>query len=461
MVIKMINLKKTIGFLCLSTILSTQLLANEAPVVQADVNDQNKMSDPKTVPTPIASDSVDDWSEDVLSRFGLDSYGENNGKFIMFASQSVSLKPTDPQYGDALINAFDKAMMNLQEKYIMIRFGKSTVEKVRSFYSDRSTNAKEIKLPPVNKDFMSKTLMLLDRGFEFANKKMDSELIKLGVDPESLKKMPEVKKKDLFRDKFIKNNIRKASGSIAGLVPVQTTLIRDSKGRTVIGIVAVASPKTIQISKDITLQRKSIIKGKGKDISSLLPKSSKEFMATMGTRLVYDLDGTPAIMSYGMGSYVPDSGDDYINDELKAEAKNAAIANADAQIAEMINGRMNAKNVRKNGEETRKFVEKEMIAGSDTVEKTIKNIIKTTTKNSKTSASAKLQGISTVKTWRYTSRKTGLKMVGAVRVWKYSTLAAVNSFNKPKPRVQKSNNRSQSFSDFQSSSAPVNTMDDF
>ncbi|MDA7817975.1 DUF4339 domain-containing protein [Sulfurimonas sp.] len=436
----------------------------DAPVAQADVNEQNEMSDPKTVPTPSASDSVEDWSEDVLAKFGLSSFGEHNGKFVLFAQQSVSLKPTDPQYGDSVINAFDKAMMNLQEKYIMVRFGQSTVEKVRSMYSDRSTNAKQIELPEIKPGFLGKALAMLDKGMQFAEAKLDQELIGMGVSPEDIHAATPKEKKDLFRDKFVKNNIRKASGSVAGLVPVQTTIIRDSSGNTVIGLVAVASPKTLQIAKDITLQRESIIRGNGKDISSLLPSSNKEYLGTMGVRLVYDLDGSPAIMSYGMGSYVPDSGDDYINDELKVEAKNAAIANADAQIAEMINGRMNAKNERKNGEETRKYVEREMKPDSDTIEKTIKNIIKTTSKNSKSSASAKLQGISTAKTWRYTS-KSGLKMVGAVRVWKYSTLKSINSFNKPKPKRKAKNSntvqKKQNYNHFQQASSSVNTMDDF
>lgn len=443
---------------------SVNLFAEEN-INSNDIEQQNKMSDPKTIKMIDASDDIEDWAQSVLDNFGIDSFGETNGKFIIFAQQSVSLKPSDPQFGDALINAFDKAMMNLQEKYIMIRFGSATTEKLKTFFSDSSTNAKNIELPKQDPLFFNKVMMLIDKNLDLASKKLDKELIDLGANPETLKSMPETVKKDFFKDKFIKNTIKKASGSIAGLIPLQTKLVIDKSGKAVIGLVGIASDKTIQIAKDISLQRKSNIIGKGKEIKRLLPETPAEFVATMGTRLTYDLDGSPAIISYGLGSYVANSGDDYINDELKEEAKQSAIANADAQIAELINGSMNAKSERKRGEEINKYIERENIPNSDTVEKTVKNMINITNRYSKSAASAKLQGISTIKTWRYTLPDSKIKMVGAVRVWKYSTLQAVKNFNsKPKPNLKNNtttHSNSSSRKTYESKSKVVNSMQDF
>ena len=97
---------------------------------------------------------------------------------------------------------------------------------------------------------------------------------------------------------------------------------------------------------------------------------------------------------------------------------------------------------------------------SDTVEKTIKNIIKISSRNAKSHAEAKLQGVSTIKTWRYTMPQ-GQKFVGAVRAWKYSTLQAVESFNKPPASGKSPAGGEDGFHKFQKSSKPVNTMDDF
>lgn len=427
-------------------------------VSQNDVDELNTMSDPKSVQS--ASDDMDDWFDSVFQRFNIKE-GEDNGKFVVTASQTTSLKPTDPQYGDSVVIAFDKAMMKLQEKYVLIRFGQIMTDKSKSMFKDRSTNAREIPLPPVqDPSYMEKVLKVFEKGLDVTEKKLDKELIELGTDPQELTKLTPTMKKDLIRSSFIKNNIEKASGSIAGLFPIQTNVIIDSKGRAVIGVVAVASLKSIQIAKDISLQRKSMIQGKGKDITTLLPSSKEEFLATLGVRLTYDQDGSPAIISYGIASYRPDSDNDMINDDLKAEARDAAISNGNAQIAEIVNGRMNVKNNRQTGEDVRTYIEKEMKPDADSVEKTITNIIKITNNKAKSSASARLQGISTVKKWRITT-KEGHKFVGAVRVWKYSTLKAVNAFNNPQSSQQSSTKKKQQFQKFQQESKPVNTMDDF
>jgi len=428
-----------------------------AVVSNQDVQELNKISDPKSVQS--ASDTIEDWAYDAIKVFGVDEFGEQNGKFFFFTSQSVSLKPSDPQFGDALVNAYDKALMQLQNKYLMVRFGKTIVDKSKQFYSDRSTNASTIELPnPAVTGFYGKILNIMDKNLDVTDKKLNEELIKLGTSPQELEKMTPVMKKTIFKDKFLKDTVRRASGSIAGLFPIQTSLAIDKDGQYVVGIIAIATQKTIQIAKDISLQRQSIVKGKGKNVKDLLPAESKDYMNTFGVRLSYDLDGTPMIISYGIGAYVLDSGDSYINDQLKIEAKENAISNADAQIAEIVNGYMNIKESRKNGEEIKKYVERKMQPDSDSVERTIKNIIKITNNSAKSHASMSLKGVSTVKTWRYTAQKD-VKFVGAVRVWKYSSLHAINNFNNGKYNSKAK--KKQTYKKSLSVSKPVNDVSDF
>jgi len=431
-------MKKIILLLTL-LMLSTSLLnaSKDVAIDQQEIKELNKMSDPKSVQS--ASDSIEDWAYSAIRGFGVGEFGEYNGKFFFFASQSVSLKPNDPQFGDALINAYDKALMQLQGKYLMARFGRVITNKVKQFYSNRSTDAKEIEVPNVYRDgYTGKILNILDKSLDVTDKKLDAELIKLGTPAQELEKMTPIIKKDIFRDKFIKNSIRKASGSIAGLFPIQTSLAVDKRGQYVVGIVAIATQKTIQVTKDIRLQRYSIVKGDGKRVEDLLPKEPKDYLSTFGVRLSYDIDGTPMIISYGIGSYTPSKEESYIDDQLKIEAKQNAISNADAQIAEIVNGYMNINESRKNGEEIRKYVERKAKLDSDTIEKTVKNIIRITNNSAKSSASASLKGVTTVKTWRHTTNK-GVKFVGAVRVWRYKTLKAINNFNSGKSSTKKKN----------------------
>ncbi len=450
----------SIFILLFATNVAVYAKTDENVIDQNSIQEQNKLSDPKSIPEVSASDTIDDWAYSAINKFGIDEFGEHNGKFFFFASQSVSLKPVDPQFGDALVNAYDKALMKLQTKYLMARFGQIIVDKAKSFYSDRSTNTNTIELPnPRVTGFYTKLLKVLDKSLDVEDKKLDKQLVSLGVSPDELKKMTPEMKKDIFRDKFIKRSIRKASGSIAGLFPIQTALATDKKGNYVVGIIAVASPKTIQIAKDITLHRKSIIRGKGRDIKELLPSSPKAYIDTFGVRLAYDKDGTPMIISYGIGSYVLDSGDDYINDQYKQEAKENAKSNADAQIAEIVNGYMQVSQNRRNGEEIRKYVEREVKPNSDTIEKSIKNIIKITNNFVKSHARVSLKGVSTVKTWRYMLDKK-IKFVGVVRVWKYSTLKAVKNFNNARYHAKKKK-RKMHYQHTINSSKQVNDINDF
>ncbi len=423
--------------------------------------DLNALADPNAVTS--AADSMEDWFDTVLESFGLDGFGEAGGKFVFGTTQSVSLKNTDPQYGDALVLAFDRAMMELQQKFIMVRFGNILSDKVESMFKDRSTHAAEIELPaPESKNFVDKVMAVLDKGLDVAGKKLDQKLVEMGVDPQELATIPETRKKDLLRDKFIKTSLQNASGSIAGLFPIQTRVITDQKGNTQVGVVALASRKTFQVAKDIRLQRPSLVKGRARNLKELLPRRPEAYMGTLGVRLVYDETGAPCILSYGISSYNPDTGDDYMNDELRNEARADAETSANVMIAEIVAGHMNAKSERQRGELIREYVEREMKPGTDTVKKQLKEIIKITSEQAKSSAKASLRGISTLKRWSY-ALPSGQRFVGAVRVWKYSALKAVRDMDRPAPRKKTGPRpvKPRASTTMDHASKAVNSLDDF
>lgn len=430
--------------------------ASQNSINQQDIQEQNSLSQP-IVPT--ASEKIDDWADAFLQKVGIPSFGEVNGKFFYYAQEAVSIPATDPQFGNALVNAYDKAFFAIMEQYAKDMYGRETVDEIRHFFSDSSTNAAKIELPNnYTRGFWGKILTILDKNLDVIDKTLDKKLIGLGVDPKELQHMSPKQKKDLFKDKFIKNVITKASGDVSGIFTIQSAWASDKNGNYVVGVIAVVSPKTKQIAKDIKYHRKSLIKGKGRDIRSLIPDSPQDLSKTLGTRLVYDIDGTPAIISYGIQSYIPNK-DHYINVRLKQNAKEGAISNADAQIAMLVNGYLSTKTSRQTGEEIRKYVERELKPDSDTIEKTIKNIIDITNKQAQAHASMNLQGVSTVKTWRYTL-PTGQKLVGAVRVWRYATLQKINQFKKGYKQTSKHTTNKSGKSGFGESQI-VNDINDF
>jgi len=107
-------MKKIILSLLLFFLFCNFALANNQDnkkISQKDVAEQNKLSNPNNVPS--ATDNIKDWAHEAIKKFGVDNFGEHNGKFFFFASQTISLKPIDPQFGDALVNAYDKALLKV------------------------------------------------------------------------------------------------------------------------------------------------------------------------------------------------------------------------------------------------------------------------------------------------------------------------------------------------------------
>jgi len=413
--------------------MSLAVAGAQAPQSGGIAVEQNRMVEP-IVPAP--DEKIDDWSERFLQKMGLSEFGEHHGKYFYYAQMPVMLPQTDPQYANALINAYDKAMFNIYEQFAMDMYGKVLQEQTREFFQNSSTDADKLEAPTANvRGMVGKVLALMDKSLDVADKELDKKLAELGVDPAQYRKLTPRQKKDLFKERFLKKTIKKASGDISGLFTVQSAVAVDKSGNAVVGVIAVVSPKTRQIAKDIRLQRRSLIAGKGRDIRSLIPQKPDALFSTLGTRLVYDSDGTPAIISYGMHSYMPQK-DHYLNVRLKQNAKDAAVAVADGQIAMLVNGFLSARFERQRGEEVNRYIERELKPDAMSVEKTVRNVIDKTYQRAKASASMRLQGVSTFKTWRYTL-PAGQKVVGAVRVWRYATLDAVRRFKegyKPKPK---------------------------
>jgi len=449
----MMKLYRTIlNLLIVGTFFATISFANDNETInQNDIAEQNKMSQPID-----PSDKIDDWAESFKEKMKIDSWGEVNGKYFYYAQAETSIPSTDPQFGNALVNAYDKAFFNIMEQYATDMYGMTAVEQIKKFFQNNSTNAKQIKLPNnYRRGFWGKVITIFNKNLDLIDKKLDKKLIELGVNPRELEQMSPKQKKILFKDKFIKNIITKASGDISGIFTIQSAWASDKNGNYVVGVIAVVSPKTKQIAKDIRYQRESLIVGRGRNIKSLIPKSAEKLKRILGTRLVYDEDGSPAIISYGISSYIPDR-DHYISNRLKQDAIESAMANADAQIAMIVNGYLSTKTSRKTGEEVEKYVERELKPDSETIEKTIKNIIDITNKEARASASMRLQGVSTAKKWRYTL-PTGQKMVGVVRVWRYSTLNTVKKFKNGYKNKKQKEKLNENFEE----SEIVNDINDF
>lgn len=417
--------KNSLITLLVASSLFSGALANEE-ISQNDINDQNQMSQAEAS----KPESMRDFFKRVAKEMGFGSYGakKEGTKFFFKGEAIVSLKPQDPDFGRAVVNAYEKAIIDLQANYIVDTFGKVSSERLNTLYHDTSTNAKKFEDKVQNEN---KVERVVDKALSYVEGKLDEGLKEMGKNPEQFN---EKQKKSLFKNEFIKSVITTSYGSMSGLVPIKTKLASDKKGNYSVGVVAVISEKTKQIAKDMSLQRKSLIKGNGKDINTIIPQNDEEFLNELGTRLTYDLEGKPTIISYGRWSYNENSSDAYINKMASQTALDQAKAGADAMIIEFMNTKLSFKQDSKTGEIVDQVVTREIDSesGAENLgEEVIKNIVSKISKEVKATASGSVRGISTLTDWEATD-KNGINHVGVVRVWSYDTVEAVNNMLKPK-----------------------------
>lgn len=277
-----------IGSLVMASLLYAQG-SQPVEITQQDINTQNEMSDAST--KDITPKSIEDFFEEFADNFGIEYGITKDGKTFYTGKSTVAVNDTDPQFAQALQNAYQKAMLNLQSEFIRDAFGRIATSKIQNYEADNSTNAKEFDELPKG----DKVDQILNKLTQLAGAQLDKALKDLGIDTNSLS---EDRKKTLLKQEFLNKTMTNAIGSMSGLVPVQT-IVTQRRGEYDVGVVAVISNKTRQLAKDMALARQSAIKGKGKAISEYLPKDTKGFLNEYGIRLVYDENGAPIILSYG------------------------------------------------------------------------------------------------------------------------------------------------------------------
>ncbi|MCV3482598.1 DUF6844 domain-containing protein [Campylobacter sp. CNRCH_2014_0184h] len=441
-----------IGSLLVASFLYAQATP-QVEITQEDIKIQNEMSDASS--KDITPKSLDDFFEEFADNFGIEYGITKDGKTFYTGRSVVALSDSDPQFAQALQNAYQKAMLNLQSDFIEDAFGRMAVSKIQNYEADNSTNAKEFEELPKG----SVVGQIFDKLVQLSGAKLDKALRDLGINVEGL---TEERKKILLKEEFLNKTITSAVGSMSGLIPVQT-IVTQRRGQYDIGVIAVVSKKTRQLAKDMSLARQSNIKGKGKNINKYLPKDNKGFLNEYGIRLVYDEKGSPVILSYGNWGYIADANNAKKTNILEDRAKDTASTMADAAIIEFINTNLSLKDEKTTGESYEEIIKQSLNINDNTTQEQIQdftNIVEKINTKIKASAGGKIKGIGTLKRWNYTS-ENGIEHVGVVRFYSYDNVANINEALKSNSNTSVPKTEPKKSSNIQRSSNVVNDIDDF
>lgn len=430
----------------------TSLDATSTGVSQADIDEQNALSDSST--KDITPQTMQDFFDEFAKKHSIHYNVVKNGKVFFHGSAAVSLPATDPNFSKALNIAFDKASLAMQTEFVRNTFGSQSSEIAQKVFLDTSTNAREFEKLPAEGRFAQ----LVDKVVQLTGAQLDNALEELGVQPQDL---TQERKKELALNSIVQQISESAFGNMQGLVPVQTSMTELGDGYYEVGVIAVMSPKTKQVANDMRRKRASLITGKGQPLNDVLPETNEAYVNEHGIRLVYDENGAPVVISYGQWSYETGR-----NPAITSRNKNIAIkqatARADAAVSAFINTSLQMKMSNKVGEILKNTIT-ETRTGTDVAldEQDTNDIIDIINEEVTSRSSTTLRGLGTLKTWS-TKDANGITYAGAVRYYSYGNVENAN--NMIAPSASQSNKTQSAPKATQSvtrKSRVVNDMDDF
>jgi|GEM_PF-2879615 len=398
-----------------------------------DIKEQNNMV--KAVPqyTNNVEESLKDYLKNKGLKTGLNNTGKDKGKgkYIVINIATVSKGVNDKRFRDSVSLAYEKAYFGAQKKLAMQIFGKNMSDKAITLFQNDSDNVEE--------DFKQKLYdaktnherlnTIWGKIVKLTNVKLDKELESSGFPKNKLKNLPIQKKQVLYKQSFMKTIAEEFTAkNLIGTTPIYTAFGMYN-GAPAVGIVMMKTDKTAIVASDIANQRKPrISKAKGRNPMDLLPKENKDYLKEFGTRLFFDENGSPAIISYAQKGVFSRSDKPSRKAKAIESAKRKASMLADSQISEFVGIIMSASDKSTQGEKESTILRNRLnkVSGDEEIiEETTDTLIDILQETANSSSQMDLAGISEIYNWQVKDN-LGKEVVGVVKLWSYSQLAAAN-----------------------------------
>lgn len=390
------------------------------------------------VPTDI---TFEEWVDAFKEELGVEIGETENGRLFLQGSASVRVGPEDPNFGKALVIAYEEAITNMQADFILQNYGQLTSERLFDLVSDQSSNNSEFEPLKVQESIKKGRFeALFDKALTLAGKKLDAELLRQGVPQADLNRTTLEQKKILLKDNFTKEVMKEAVRSMQGLVPVQTRVFtrRFASGVSYsVGVIGVQSTKTRQFAMDMAAKRPTLVRGTFKPLEKILPAKKSEYLNELGYRFTYDRDGRPMLLSYGRWSVsiLPDWTPARTSKQIDI-AKRTARALAEASIVEFMNTNVQIQQSNKIGALEEELVTKitdlqdgKEIGSSKVATPAVAKIIDTFKRQGRTFSSGDLRGTSLRKSWDLPG-EGGVHNVGVVVTWTFKELNNANEIDR-------------------------------
>ncbi len=341
--------------------------------------------------------------------------------------ERVTERSASPNFVRSRTMAYEKAYQKAVASYVMDKFGVETVDQFNTYFADQSSN----RLSP-SKDCKTTLERIEEKTAQLTEAKLDEGLRAMGVAPTGTL----TEKRKLAEDSIVKSSIRKAVGSSAGLLPVQTFEGWNEGGQYAVGVVIRGGAETETIAECLRYKmRPALVRPEaGCTVEEAMP-TDDELVSQFGIRLFFDKNGVPALLSFAQwGSAYTGTDEDAAEDAMD-HALIQAEALANEQLTVFINSTISVKESSDKGE-SKSTTALFDANGVPTEQKTVEFIDKAM-KSSAIHGSDTMIGRSTITKKVITHPSSGQKLAVCVRMWSFGQYDAMKRIiEKPKPQVQ-------------------------
>lgn len=339
--------------------------------------------------------------------------------FMHSGSALIPLKSTEADWGDARVMAYREALQKARERMLKQLYVDVSSKTIRSSFKTNQLpefTAEELRSP-------NKMSALLDKLVALADATVDSKLEEQGIDPAQYAAAPPSKRKQMM-EKAITNTVKtSARGDISGSQIMKSYEKTDSHGNTAVSVVIATSNK----KKNFLL---SLRKSKGNiqpeptkakiSVEDYLEQHKANLMYQVGTKLLWDEQGYPVLLSFGMAGNDCNPADyDECVDGREFSFIDAEL-NAFSFISESYNlmGKVEAAKSTTSSKSKDAVVTLDSAKQSETQETTVAKVIKETQQMSQMTSSVKgLTGITQVSRWTAKHPVTNREINGVVLMW--------------------------------------------
>ncbi|RLJ18514.1 hypothetical protein DJ031_11030 [bacterium endosymbiont of Escarpia laminata] len=329
----------------------------------------------------------------------------------------VQVAPQNSQWPKYRVMAYESALSDAENGYLMSLSAKIKSEKVRSYFADNSGEVPDFD-DSLWRD-QNKVARIIDKMLTLTEGRLDKALEELGIDPEEYGKTPKSQRHDLFKDALTKSSVKEAMGSLAGLVPVQTFEAQNKSGEHVIGVVVVASQKMRQFAHEIGTRRGKLTANeakKGRPVHDVVAGDAALLIDQFGIRRLYDEHGYPVLISYGQWGNAYRGDNKRQARRQRAAALDQARMQADQQIAMFVAGKAMVTEESTVGQIVEQYVDVHKDGYKE--EQEVSRIVDELNKRSRAKANVRLSGLADVYSWTqphpvYPEHE----LIGVVRLW--------------------------------------------